>query len=186
MNASINVTVGAMNIVNFSYPLTGSLRNITRSDLTPFRPLGEINNTESPPMAPFWNTSNVSSSQFSDGRSQTPRMRCLMTGYGYMPDTMKYTHDIFKIYLCGLTIFIGLVGNTMTLCTIPKLRRSTTNVLLMALAIVDNTVLLSYAYHLFYNGIYQKFDLITKEGGFFYLASPYMGIVRRTSETASL
>ena len=112
-------------------------------------------------------------------------LRCLRSSYYRWPDSLKYTHDAFMIYLCVLVIVIGLVGNVLAICTFQRMRKSTTNVLLMSLAAVDSLVLLFYGYFQVYSGFYQKYNLITKDGGFFYSAFRYMVVPQKGFTLAS-
>ena len=136
-----------------------------------------VNNTNTSFVGDFPNSTEV----------LTTKMQCIESGYYiYWKHYERVLNEVFKIYLCGATIIIGLITNSLSLVVLAKLRRTTTHLLLMALSVADSLVLVAYSFSQVYYGVFQKYNLLKKEGGFFFPVSVYVFTARKVFETCSL
>ena len=117
----------------------------------------------------------------------TPRMWCIEGGYyTSWEHHQKVLSEVFGIYICGATIIIGLIANALSLVVLGKMRRTTTHLLLMALSVVDSLVLVAYSFSQVYYSVFKKYDLLLKEGGFFFSVIAYVTTATMIFETCSL
>ena len=112
---------------------------------------------------------------------------CLTRGYQTAEKAHAKTMFIlFMVIMCGVTVIIGLITNTLSFLVLSKQRQTTIIFLLKALTISDIFVLITYIFSQVYYGAYLAFDLITKDGGLLDYLFPYVAPIKKMAETASV
>jgi hypothetical protein len=100
---------------------------------------------------------------------------CLYRSMMFLGTDIDNISFIIQVPLMLFLTVTGLIGNVLSFCVLGKeLKKSSTSVLLRALAVADNTVLVGFAFYFSFRGIYPHTGFLVEYFEFFQYIRIYL------------